>query len=134
MITADLIARLEAASEGSRELDEEIAHLAHTYQAPDRGDPYGSWPHYTTSLDAARELVPEGMAADIHIGPRGFYNDATIWQPIKGEDDQGRRTTSYKPFEAKSVRDGRIYQNTPALALCIAALKARLISDREEQQ
>ena len=86
----------------------------------------GSGP--TTSLDAALTLVPEGMAADVHIGPRAIYNQATIWLPIKGKDEQGRRTTSYEPLIAGCAREGTLYQNSPALAVCIAVLKARLVA------
>lgn len=71
--TQALIVRLEKAEEGSRELDEEIASLTgyewregYVNHSRKTGwyDPSGFWcedlPHYTTSLDAALLLVPEG--------------------------------------------------------------------------
>lgn len=97
----ELIARLEAASEGSRELDKSIAITVGTYQAPDRGDPYGSWLRYTSSLDAALTLVPEFCF--VKTSPRG----ATA-----GCNGHICATTAATA-------------PTPALALCIAALKAR---------
>ena len=153
MIHDELIARLEAAPEGSRELDAAVyAAVSKEPTAEDKiaamrkelgrepGDiiksiikdsddfAHARPPSFTTSLDAALTLVPEGMAADVHIGPRAIYNQATIWLPIKGKDEQGRRTTSYEPLIAGCAREGTLYQNSPALAVCIAVLKARLVA------
>ena len=52
----DLIRCLEEAKEGSRELDEAIGKT----QGYKVGVDIGLSPHYTTSLDAALSLVPEG--------------------------------------------------------------------------
>lgn len=55
----DLIAKLEAAAEGSRELDAEIVGKLWA----DMGVfARSTLPLYTTSLDAAVALVPEGTA------------------------------------------------------------------------
>jgi hypothetical protein len=101
-----IIARLESAQEGSRELDEAI------YDAigrPGDDDPqeysflHGDCPPaYSTSLDAALALVPEGyMAISASLNERG----------------------------PSSVRIGHPYvfgnAATPALALTIASLRAR---------
>lgn len=101
MTNAELVAKLEAATEGSRELDYAVEMS--------RYDPEtmyalnlklsGDLPHYTTSLDAALTLVPEGYCWSIGFAGRTIAN---VWKtptPSKG--------------------------GTPALALCIAALKAR---------
>jgi hypothetical protein len=93
---AELIARLEAAAEGSRELDAAIAVAVFGGGSHDPG----TAPHFTTSLDAALTLVPEGRGWLMRsVGGRGFAAISNA-----GEASQAK---------------------TPALALCIAALKAR---------
>lgn len=146
----ELIRRLEAATESSREFDAAIykattreptadEQIARARQALGRepsdamqGMFRGSEEYalanprpYTTSLDAALTLVPEGMPIDVHIGPRGRGNDATVYQPVKSLDDQGRRVTTYVPHEAKAVREGTMHWNPAPVQLCIAALRAR---------
>lgn len=96
----DLIAKLESATEGSRELDRAI----HSHIRGVEEFLLSTWPAYTTSLDAALTLVPEGWhwnVGDVGLAWVGTHESAT-----------------------KIVRhDGDAH--TPALALCIAALKAR---------
>lgn len=127
-----LIERLEQATEGSRELDIAIGQLLHnsaTYRIADDGsveayddgtNEYGisGWislhhevSHYTTSIDAALTLVPEGFT----------------WNLLTDDDLPGRArlyshmaVTLGRPPTAISA-DG----NTPALALCIASLRAQ---------
>ena len=123
-----IIARLEAATTGSRILDaavyeatrkrgtlkEEFARLA-SLPVPDYGRSVPiaeSIPHYTTSLDAALTLVP------VMNGPR-------TWMLF------GRTSSRYAVCEAKITAPSREWQafaQSPALALCIAALKARAAS------
>jgi hypothetical protein len=91
---AELIARLEAATEGSRELDAEIEWIAHPFpEVPDqpgwRQLPHGPQQHvltvadrYTTSLDAALTLVPEGIAWAVNSA-------GTIPQQYRAEVDFG---------------------------------------------
>lgn len=121
-----LIEKLEAATEGSRELDCRIWCLRQgfTYRRyqqgttdqffydDDTGSPQvisGFPPHYTTSLDAALTLVPEGYTWE--VSSPMFLTDlerkpaAFVWPPS--------RCGGPKPYGA-----------TPALALCVAALKA----------
>lgn len=104
-----LIEKLEAAKEGSRELDAEIKEKFVGFN-PDNDLPK-YWPMvgkaepppYTSSLDAAQTLVSERRRWSLHM-----FDDcchASIWK-IKE-----------RPFESTA--------NTPALALCIAALKAQ---------
>ncbi len=116
----DLIARLEAATEGSRELD----RLIHNSRKLSAGINITAEP-YTTSLDAALTLVPEGCAAEIHVGLGDIYSAATVFVPRRGVDDQKRRTTRYEPHDAPAVKNGKASQQPAALAVCIAALKAR---------
>lgn len=114
-----LIAKLEAAKEGSRELDAEI----HLVIAPEFAKwPYdpvlgvsGLWfhnhgeayaPHYTTSLDAAMTLKPDGHRL------RLWQHHTGVWGCDLFPDGGG---TLHR------VHD----KATPALALVIACLKAR---------
>lgn len=97
----DLIKRIEAASEGSRALDWEI----HLHDGLDGKGMYGSHPHYSTSIDAAITLVPEGWWHGYMTSDGGFA--AHCFEQI----------VDCAVFRATLV--------TPALALCAAALKAR---------
>lgn len=113
----DLIERIEAASGPDRELDAEIAreigripphagYAAMDDVAWDRGLGY-SVPAYTTSIDAALTLVPEGWTI-FHFG--GPFNDSPSHATVAGG----------QPI-AFCEGDGA----TPALAICAAALKSR---------
>lgn len=99
---ADLIERLEKATEPEWELDAAIARLDDIREAfGDCAD--DEVPPYTSSIDAALTLVPEGckwLVQDLGIG----FEACTY--PRKGV-----------PCAAKGA--------APAIALCIAALKAR---------
>jgi len=131
----ELIARLEAASEGSRELDA-LIHAA-VVNPPVMVDG-GSWkgdvpaayepmsmvigrlpgkdlaeltgcPRYTTSLDAAMGLVPEGW----------------YWRGGNGDGFPARPHVWMQVFRGNyNEHDGR--GATVALALCIASLRARV--------
>lgn len=110
----DLLTRLENAKEGSRELDWAIRDQV----CADAGEISSHIaPHYTTSLDAALTLVPEGGEENgegwrigIERGP-GRETYWTAWL---------RRHASDETIEATAI-----YKAGPALALCIAALRAR---------
>ena len=99
-----LIATLEAATEGSAELDRAICRAI-------SGDET-QWHKYTRSLDAAMTLVPEGWFALI--------------------DTRGRADVRYAPIDQSGYRREVADAATPALALCIAALRARLAIDGKE--
>ena len=138
---AMLIARLEMAAKGSRELDEAIA--TYLWGEPKPTGNIGSertlvwWqngigrsvaPEFTESLDAALTLVPAGMRVrelgqwwDIDR-PGGWFCAIMAWQRVGVAlvedtysfgvpDDENNKMPPTAP--------------TPALALCIAALKAR---------
>ena len=85
-----------------------------------------SAPHYTTSLDAALTLVPEGWGwsvGDIHPPSEAVPNSGKPWAEIWV---RGPKRTPKLDGMWHSV-EGRCGINaaTPALALCIAALRAR---------
>jgi hypothetical protein len=116
----ELIEKLEAAEEGSRELDFYIAKtqgwhgsddfykcswLAHPGDYSAECGPY--YPHYTTSLDDARTFVPEGWAGGGRlVGDGPDFGMELI-------------ATGEEPGYVTGVGD------TPVLALCIVAAKAR---------
>ena len=113
----NLIARLEAAEGPSRELDSEIflataseAFLKQLgYPEPNTWNSLAPAPLYTASLDAAVSLVSESMVLQ------------SLQRRIQPE--MGGRMWSATIHGYKLFRSGG--QRTPALALCIAALKAR---------
>lgn len=136
----ELKLRLEAAKEGTRELDCDIERAA----VPDShihlvdGDPTvfkahpneTGWhweakgivgnvsiPYYTTSLDAALTLVPEGW--DWQVSGPGFDRAGYFASVREIQKELGRasRRTDAEGWTRKAP--------TPALALCIAALSAR---------
>lgn len=131
-----LIVKLEAATEGSRELDARLwaerdnrdvrrgddgSLLARSKTEPHdeclilypNGRPDTTIPTYTTSLDAALTLVPENREYRIckHRGGERSTMPG-IWYEAVTFD-----------YELDLVTGGKT-RSTPALALCIAALKA----------
>ena len=131
MTLSELIAKLEAATEGSWELDELIAGTiaGATLERQPEGRPAWyqgrSWPPggqihpWTTSLDAALTMVPPGWfiarlaECVMPVIYRGDQASPTgLWQAaINNRDGAGNE----KAANAKSI----------ALALVIAALRAR---------
>ncbi len=119
----DLIARLEAASEGSEDLNEAVALATGWEQRWHEMGPVlwhepgmaacleQSLPTFTISLDAALTLLPEGWWVQ-HIG-----HNLGGW---------GCRIETQGKSIPASVHIPRF--KTPALALCITALKARAVS------
>ena len=117
---AALIVKLERASEGSREMDKDIAvedgffcmlvndeWLAAETDAPVL--------HYTTSLDAALTLVPEIW--------QGLYL-TWEWTGIKRESGDHKHIAFLRRGIHSYVTAGGKGASLP-LALCIAALRAR---------
>lgn len=123
-VKPDLIARLEAATEGSRELDIDIGELQ-GFIWQDGGwcgadGDFRELPSYTTSLDAAMTLVPEGLewmvsnrAKRPHTGRAYVHNKALIFAGLGGMT----KNPEYRGYEHTA--------STPALALCVVVLKAR---------
>lgn len=136
-----IIARLEAASEGSHELDAHIQAIEHneTFVKLDDGPcgethaldqlsvcwlsasgrRYTCWGNkaYTRSLDAALTLVPEDAVWHV-MTDYGDLNRAKV----------GPRNQPYASVYSCDDRPMFVEADadTPPLALCIAALKARL--------
>jgi hypothetical protein len=119
----ELIAKLEAATKGSRELDLDLwweckanrgssnSPMPEDYRRSNLK--MNDAPRYTTSLDAAMTLVPEGWS--IGLGDLRSYNPI-IWRAhLRDHNNPSASTRDWKEGHAP----------TPALALCIAALKAR---------
>ncbi len=107
-----LISRLEQAEAGSRELSCTLAkEIGWKTQAGELGadtsSPWAWWPNFTESIDAAMSLKPDGHAAAVGtmFGNCSRKPWACIWTP-EGEPK----------FHAEAA--------TPALALCVASLKA----------
>jgi hypothetical protein len=100
-----LIERLKSATDETLLLNSDIADAV---KLPLR--------HYTGSLDAAVTLVPEGWAWFVQwIGEPFTEGCADLWIPTQ-------RTKGLK------VERVRIEAKTPAIALCAAALEARIAS------
>lgn len=122
-MNADLIlSRLEAATRGSRELDEAIATLLWGEPRPS-GNPGEQrvlrwWsggvgrtvaPEFTTSIDAAMMMLPDGWRLN-SLGDHGETWDVEL--------------------AARHGREWRYgYAKTAAHALCIACLRARADTD-----
>lgn len=115
---ADLIRRLEEATGPSKELDREIALASYPNEA-------GIWIDcdYTASLDAAVALVPEGWTWTV-TSKKGR---AIAHMCADYDDDDAPVIWSRRPLGRRPTQAEReaCYVATPALALVIAALKAR---------
>lgn len=126
---SDLVARLEKATGPDRDIDELIAEAV-GYKVCSETQAYGrSWnspsgyfigaaPKFTDSLDAAVTLIPEGWAWSVHVG--GCYATGRLLKP-RAELAEAVET-QFGP--AVGIRS-QIEAATPAIAICIAALKAR---------
>lgn len=103
----ELAGRVEAAMGPDRDLDRDIANLAHGY-AND-----GSVPRFTASLDSALTLVPEGLLFRVLN-----HDPATLKPPCFAEVGQ----PSHSEYGQET------FAATPALALTAACLRARASS------
>lgn len=127
---SDLIERLEKATGPDRELDAEIQEAVvglemyesiaerggerciRYYPSPP-GPTYRALPRYTSSIDAAMTLVPEGMVCGFS-GPTGKSSGV-------GHEGMFFGTCGSVPDDGFHIA---VIATSPALALCIAALKA----------
>lgn len=133
MVDSKLIERIEGASGGSRELDDEIAFAVsamgervpcgHTFNRITGHKSGIAARHYTTSIDAAMTLVPEGWRVSKleQHWRTGRWIAQLSERPTEGQlkafDDGktiGWNTADTSPDAA-----------TPALALVVAALRSR---------
>lgn len=121
----DLIKRLGEVTEGSRELDADIAEALslppeHAYRRPDHDfgcDVYAFWwaPRCTVSIDAAVVLIPQRHRWMVQSRPQAQQRqDGYMAQVFK----------EAHPYPLGTIPEA--WAATPALALCTAALKARL--------
>lgn len=144
----DLIAKLEAATGPDRSLDAEIVwHLTPGVIGIERGPPDGfgldylfvfdpprrwmdSWlpvPNYTESLDAAQTLKPPS-SKDVRVGltiwvhPSG-KGEAILWSRIRDPKAEGGWAVG--SVAGNPGLPANIGAN-PAIAICIACLKARI--------
>lgn len=102
MTVVDLIRRLEAATEPDRRLDVEIWNALNVAML-----------HYTGSIDAALMLVPPGWAWSVESSTEyGSYGGCSPNAP-------------YDEWVHSDMGGFAIYAATPAIALCISALRAR---------
>jgi hypothetical protein len=113
---AALIAKLDAVQGPSRELDAEIAALCAPTDDPrlaafESGDDYPR--NYTRSLDAALSL----------LGPPG-YPLWTMTLELRAHGDK-YGTTAMCEVTIPSSEFRSCHARSPAIAVCIAALKAR---------
>lgn len=127
----DLIARLEAATEGNRELDCLIREWDDPRYTSGRrvmyyGEPTGEhvsvdtggWsesPAFTTSIDAAVALIERKLPSANCIGVESYPDDdgATTWEAYVSRN---------RVNEGHWMKTG--FAKTPALALCLALLRA----------
>lgn len=118
----ELAERVEAAEGPDRELDRAIAPLL-GIRVVDEGPPLGRCyyderghgvplPLFTSSLDAAMMLVPEGWSISMHLSEKGLYPVVKL----------GR---SY-PTNATVAQEG----HPLPLTVCAAALRARSSNDQ----
>jgi hypothetical protein len=103
MTRDELIAALDAATKPDRVLDFRIMKMA----MPLRLTPI---PRYTSSIDAALSLVPDGLRWRVAMVPVHTFASASI-------SDGSILSPNTQEWEA--------HHTTPAIAICIAALKAR---------
>lgn len=113
MTIDELIAALEAATGPSRELDEMIFGTVNGWGYPLVGSAIYSFKEigapYTASIDAALTLVPDG------------------WCPLIGQNVHHRHWVAIvqKVTTEGDIKSHHSNAHTPAISLCIAALKAR---------
>jgi hypothetical protein len=126
MSVEELIARLEAATHPSRALDLMICRVAlnseplgHAAGMTDdmllSYNPFGPFPHYTLSIDAALTLVPDDVEWLVRNGAPDHPTDPRPYAHITRGNVNRDRSRSL----------GEAHHSCPALALCIAALRAR---------
>lgn len=126
----ELIDRLEKTAEPDPALDLEIARFFGTVHPVCGGaNPDGSkwakgeqtWRRYTSSIDDALSLVPKNH----------------YWSVSRGMDDAGmpvgceQSFSAVCPEEPFSFSDDRIWHKHPAIAVCIAALRARAVTTEQ---
>lgn len=122
----DLATRIEQAEGPSRELDREIAEaLQDAIEATTGKCPPLNMRPYTTSLDAAMTLVPEGWSVGM--------GDLRGYTPLRWR----AHLRDHNPASLTAEGHSHIWkeghsEHGLALALCAAALRARLNATQEK--
>ena len=110
MINEELIAKLEAATEGSRELDDKIANEMWWRKWGKRRPKDSHSDKFTTSILDALKLVPEGHNLKLKQARHRLGWRVNLWKIGGAREDTATPVSADAP--------------TPTLAICIAALKA----------
>ena len=119
-IKTDLISRLEAASEGSGQLDQQIDELF--------GRQSFVVPFYTTSLDACKALQEEvlpGWALAITRTPMSYHSNPSEYTVQIFQHYNMKYSDDYPKFIARHKDE--------CLAYCIAILKAQAALDQKRK-
>lgn len=112
---AELVERLVGASSGKTALDEAVFEIAHGRSVQHSDYWNGLPPSYTISVDAALTLIPAGWRTDTVYE----YRDCSKWVWALRRKDEGDLAREKQVGAAGTAA-------TAALALCVAALRARL--------
>ncbi len=113
----EIASAAEQAVGSDRSIDGLIAHAVGCHMPR---DPAGWPPHYTSSLDAAMSLRPEGWCVDAGTGG-GPYGHRS-WARCYPNNHRGQ-------VDGTGNRDAA----TMALAICSATLRARVLNQQEGQ-
>lgn len=124
-VLADLIARLEKATGPDRGIDAAIAKICDPADDPSEAAFFNGRDYpdqYTSSIDAALTLVPDGW--DWRIGGPDWRHE--VRASYFGYVREYREDMAGRPDS-----EGSAHHTAPAIALCIAALTARSSSTEE---
>ena len=113
MTREELIAALETATEPHWTYNGDIVDVL-GLEKPDDVPPWQWPPAYTASIDAALTLVPEGCDWVVRSGMADHPTDTRPYAHVMFGNVNRDRSRSL----------GEAHAPTPALALCIAAIKA----------
>lgn len=142
MTNADILAlieRLEKLEGHDHSVDWAICDLLGEYEpVPFDQNAKAAYP-YTSSIDAALTLVPEGYEGEIfwHYGNKdrlGYVElkkPNPLWGPDCPPDEEMRYGGFYFSYSDESERYGDVAKPLPIpIAICIAALKSRMGANR----
>lgn len=113
---SQLIERIEAASGPDRELDMLIQNACRKGRKRHHTDSYraANAPRYTASIDAAMTLVPTGWLM------------AGLWERNTNRPNWRWKAELWSPDADRDVSGIARNSESPALAICAAALRARI--------
>lgn len=130
-MTADLsalIARLEAAEVGSRELDAHVEVAVRAFEAAETGLSREHWAKWIVSRDfwvedehTAYQPTPVTTSLDAALALAERVLPGWDWQITKGADEMALACVQH----SRRVSGPEVCASTPALAICIAILRAK---------